>query len=122
MASPAKTQPLTHEAERLPGTPVVLTTIWVLIFAAVLCVVAVVLFHARSGTIAPAASVPAPAQPVRDVSNVRTDLFRREGVGQELKRRQLRALEQYGWADESRGLVRIPIDVAIDLELAEQRR
>ena len=122
MASPAEAQPLSHEAERLPRKPVVLTTIWVLIFAAVLSVVAVLLFHARTGTIAPAAAPPAPAQTVREVSNVRTDLFRREGVGQELKQRQLRAIEQYGWVDRSRGLVRIPIDVAIDLEAAEPRR
>ena len=122
MASPAEAQPLTHEAERVSRMPVVWTTIWALLFAAVLSVVAVLLFHARSGMIAPAAAPPAPARPLREVSNVRSDLFRREGIGQELKQRQLHRIEQYEWLDRSRGLVRIPVDVAIDLEAAEQPR
>jgi hypothetical protein len=55
------------------------------------------------------------------VSNIRTDLYEgRPGRGELDKARQRRALHQFSWVDRERGLVRIPIERAIDLELAEQ--
>jgi hypothetical protein len=112
---------ITHEAERIARAPIVWVGIWAIAFSIVLGVVALILFHVRSNTIEGnvSAGEPRPGQPV---SSIRTNLFHYQpGDGTKDKARQRRELERFGWVDREQGIVRIPIDTAIDLELAEPR-
>jgi hypothetical protein len=115
---------ITHEAERIARAPIVWVAIWATVFSIVLAVVALILFHVRSNTIEGnvSAGEPRPGQPVQPVSSIRTNLFHYQpGDGTKDKARQRRELEHFGWVDREQGIVRIPIDTAIDLELAEPR-
>ena len=112
---------VTHEAERFSRIQIAFTAVWVLVFAGILAVVAVVVFNARRSSLEPPPQVRAQPQPRGEVSNVRVDLFRDPGVGQKLKAQQARRLASYGWVDRQSGVVHIPIDAAMDLELTEQR-
>ncbi|HWV39442.1 MAG TPA: hypothetical protein VN033_13315 [Vulgatibacter sp.] len=62
--------------------------------------------------------VPPPTAP-REISGVNQTLIRFERHGQVLEQRQRRALEEFGWVDPARGIVRIPIDEAIRLKAEE---
>jgi hypothetical protein len=109
-----------HEPERIARAPVVWISIWALLFAAVLGVIARTVFEVRSSTIR-SEGAQRIQKPGAMVSNIRTELYEgRPGRGEVDKAQQRRALGQFSWVDRERGLVRIPIDEAIDLELAEQ--
>jgi len=49
-------------------------------------------------------------------------LIERERAGYATREAARRALQSYGWIDRSKGLAQIPIDRAIDLEIAEAKR
>jgi hypothetical protein len=113
---------ITHETERIARAPIVWTSMWVLVFAVVLGVVALILFHVRSNTIEGDVSAGEP-RPGQSASSIRTNLFQYQpGDGTADKARQRRDLERFGWVDREHGIVRIPIDTAIELELAESPR
>jgi hypothetical protein len=57
----------------------------------------------------------------RPIGTVETRLANNSRRGLDLVAEQKRTLESYGWIDRERGIVRIPIDRAIDLT-AEPRR
>lgn len=59
-------------------------------------------------------------QQVAPTSEVSADPDRPSGTAQSVRARQHAALHKYAWADRERGLVQIPIDVAIALELEEE--
>jgi hypothetical protein len=111
---------VTHEAERIARVTITLTALWVLLFSAALGVIAVVVFNTRSRFDAPAEGRALP-RPRAEVANVRTDLFGAVGEGEARKAAQRRRLSQFEWVDEQHGVIRVPIDVAMELELAEQR-
>ncbi len=85
----------------------------------VLAVVASALFRASSRKHA-AQGVEEPPEPGGEVSNVHTELFRRPAAGELLKERQKKTLERYGWVDQQRGIIRVPIDVAMDVVAKER--
>ena len=122
MQAEAQVQQVSHEAERVARLPITLIACWVLGFAAVLCVVAVLVFDARSSSLDTQHSALPTPQPGPELSDVRLDLFGSPGAGQALQLRQRKRLTSYGWVNREQGVVRIPIDVAIDLELAERSR
>lgn len=115
-------QPASQENEQI-GVGLTLTvTIWVVVFGCILSVVAGLVLAARSRSLPHAPAATAPARPDAEVSNVRAELFSDPGAGERLKADQLNALKGYGWVDRARGTVRIPIDVAMDLETKEPKR
>jgi hypothetical protein len=115
----AHLQPASQESERLtPFIPLGVTA-WVVVFGLMLCVVAGLVLRARGRTIERAATVASVPRPESEVSHVRTALFSERGAGERLKRLQRERLEHYAWVDRRRGVVKIPIDVAIGLELEE---
>jgi hypothetical protein len=119
--APHALPPVTHEAERIARAQIVWASAWVLLFSCILGLIAILVFEVRSAAIEPNLERPQP-QPGAMVSNVRTDLYDyRPGAGEIDKVRQRRDLDQFSWVDRERGLVRIPIETAIDLELAEKR-
>lgn len=61
----------------------------------------------------PAPDAPLPPEP-------RLQAAPREDLA-ELRRRQSRLLESYGWSDRGRGLVRVPIERAMELLLEEDQ-
>jgi hypothetical protein len=109
-------QPASQEADQIRARLPLGITAWVLVFGALLCVVAVLVLLARSHTLERAPSVASVQRPEPEVHNIRTELFRSGGAADRLKADQRRALQHYGWVDRQRGIVRIPIDVAMDLE------
>jgi hypothetical protein len=54
-------------------------------------------------------------RPAERVSNVHSELFSRTLSGEARKRAQAETLRHYRWVDKQRGVVRLPIDVAIEL-------
>ncbi len=56
-----------------------------------------------------------------DVARVREGVFGETGRGVSLDAEARRDLASYGWVDEARGVVRIPIDRAIDLVVSGRR-
>jgi hypothetical protein len=120
--SPDLSSHVTHEAERFSRGPILWAGTWSIVFAIVLGVIALILFHLRSDAIEGnvSAGEPRPGQPV---STIRTSLFHYQpGDGTADKARQRSDLNRFGWVDRERGIVRIPIETAIDLELAEPRK
>lgn len=100
---------------------------WVFIVGGFLLPFLVVLAAAAAGMFALASRKGAAAQgvferpdPAAEVSNVSSELFRRPAAGELLKQRQQKQLQRYGWVDRPRGVVRVPIDVAMDLVAKEQ--
>lgn len=65
--------------------------------------------------------VPPPIAP-RAIAGVNQTLIHFERHGQMLDRRQRRALDEFGWVDPSKGIVRIPIDEAIRIKAEELGR
>lgn len=112
---------VTHESERFSRLKIAFTAGWVLIFCGLLGVIAVIVFNVRSRGHEPTHDVHATARPRGEVSNIHVDLFAPTGKGQALKGEQEKKISSYGWVDPKAGLVRIPIDVAMDLELQEHR-
>lgn len=118
----AELQPLSQEAERVgPGLTLSITG-WVILFGVLLCVVAALVLVARDQSLTHAESVGTPVRPEAEASHVRSELFRSSSVsGEQLKAAQRQKLEHFGWVDQAHGVVRIPIDVAMDLEIEAQR-
>ena len=115
-------QPASQESEQIGVGLTLSVTIWVVVFGGILSVVAGLVLAARSRSLEHAPAASAPARPEAEVSNVRTELFRYPGAAERLKADQLHALEGFGWVDRERGMVRIPIDDAMELESKEPRR
>ncbi len=65
--------------------------------------------------------VPPPRAP-RSIAGVNQSLIHIERHGQKLEAEQRRLLEQFGWVDQSQGIVRIPIDEAIRITAEESQR
>jgi hypothetical protein len=55
-----------------------------------------------------------------EVSAMETGLFDLEAQGLEMNQRATQHLDSYGWVQEEAGLVRVPIDVAIELVLKRE--
>ncbi len=61
-----------------------------------------------------------PAMP-REINAMETAVFAVEAQGVEANQRAEAHLASYGWVDEERGIIHVPIDVAFDLYLAGAR-
>jgi hypothetical protein len=112
--------PASQENERIARGGPLGVMISVLVFSTLLCIVASLVLSARSRTRTHATASVAAVRPEPEVSGVRMQLLKQPGAGQQLKAQQQNALRSYGWVDKERGIVRIPIDVAMDLDLQEQ--
>jgi hypothetical protein len=116
----AQLEPATQENEQLGRAAPLAVMLGVLVFSSLLCLVAYLAFSLRARTHTHAATSAVVVRPEPEVSRVRMQLLKQPGAGQQLQAQQRRALQGYGWVDQKRGIVRIPIDVALDLELKEQ--
>jgi hypothetical protein len=112
---------VSHEAEHVARVAISVAALIALLFAAALTVTAIALFNTRSHGVESPREARAVARPRLESSTVRTELFSAPGAGQLLQERQREQLSRFAWVDQQHGLLRIPIDVAMDLELSEQR-
>jgi len=90
------------------------------LFSVLLCVIAFLLLREREARRRPSMffserQLGAP----HDVSDLRQDLFDLKTPAATLKERQARELESFSWADQEQRLVKIPIERAIDLVVAD---
>jgi len=60
--------------------------------------------------------------PIVERSSVHEELFSELGRGQVQARAAAQSLARFGWVDRERGLVRVPIDVAMDLVVEEAKK
>jgi hypothetical protein len=119
MADP---QPISQENERISRGLTLSVMLWIIVFGLLLSGVARLLLGVRSQRLPQAQTTKAPQPIAAEVSEIHGKTFRAQAEGQERKAEQHRLLQSYGWVDRERGIVRVPIDVAIDLELEEQAR
>lgn len=112
---------LHQEEDRLPAWKILLASATALVVCAVMVVWAVSATRAREDAFRPSGVfMERWLGPRHEVAQVREDLFG-EHRGRSVLGQQRAVLESYGWVDRDRGVVRIPIQQAIDL-VAEGRR
>jgi hypothetical protein len=77
----------------------------------------------RERTLRPSGAFPERLLPrPSEHSAIEQDSFERPSRAKRQHEREAKVLGSYGWTDRGRGLVRIPIDRAIDLYVAEANR
>jgi hypothetical protein len=111
-----------QEADVVPGARLVRIGVAGVVVGLVGIVVAAVLLVASDGSVAPSFANPggAPVSP-RRISNVEQTPIGATHDGQELQAAQLRELQTWSWVDRDAGIVRVPIDRAIDLVVERSR-
>ena len=112
---------LVQEDDVVPPWKVLLAALLVLSISAVLVVWAVSASRAHEAALRPSGGFPEQhLGPRHMVARVRQDLFG-EQRGKSFNAERRAELESWGWVDPGRGLVRVPIDVAIDLVASGRR-
>ena len=108
---------LPQEDDLVPPWKIVLASLVVLVISAVLVVWAVSANAGHEAVLRPSGAFPEQwLGPRHRVSLVRQDIFG-EHACRSLDAEQRAVLGSYGWVDQERGLVRIPVDRAMDLLL-----
>jgi hypothetical protein len=110
-----------QEEERITRAWVLGIMVAFMLIVTVLTIVAVSMLQARHRSRPLAETVPTKPSPAAEVSNIRSDLFEQTGAGTQLKKRQHAELTKFRWVDRSRGVVALPIDVAIQVVASEQK-
>lgn len=106
---------LHQEEDRLPAGKIVLAAATTLVVCAVMVVWGVSATKAHEEAVRPSGVfLERWLGPRHEVARVREDLFG-EHRGRSVLQEQRAVLESYGWVDRDRGVVRIPIERAIDL-------
>jgi len=90
--------------------------------AVIMVILAVWLMNAHFAELRPSGAFPERyLGPRHAVARVRQDIFGAKRRGASVTQQQRQDLSSYGWVDEDHGVVRIPIDRAIDLVAAGRR-
>jgi hypothetical protein len=109
-----------QEEDRLPPRRIVHAILATLGFALVLGFVSWRIQRSREDALRPAKNFPEQfLGPIQERSNVHEELFSSRGRGQVLMRAQRQELGRFAWVDPERRIVRVPIDVAMDLVVRE---
>jgi len=104
-----------HE-EVLPRARIAGTIVAAVLVTVGLCAFVELFLRARVGAIRPSRRFPEQALGAPgDVAGVRQDLFRIARPQPTEKERDRRELERFGWVDREHGIVRIPVEAAIDI-------
>jgi len=87
-----------------------------------LCIIAYLLLRAREHGLRPSSAYPEAALPApHRVGQVRQEVFTIADPKPTPLEEQARTLEQYGWVDRAQGIVRVPVEVGMDLMLGDAR-
>jgi hypothetical protein len=112
---------LHQEEDHVPAWKVILAFVGTLVIAAGMIVWAVTANSAHEAYLRPTGAFPERwLGPRHEVAKVREDMFG-EHRGASLLGQQRAVLESYGWVDRDHGIVRVPIQQAIDLYLEGNR-
>jgi hypothetical protein len=100
----------------LPRSLIVRTLLAAVMIGASLCFATYLILHARLLTLRPSYRFPESALPApREVAGVRQELFRIAHPRPSGRDEQRGMLETFGWVDRDRRIVRVPIELAIDI-------
>jgi hypothetical protein len=113
---------LHQEPDRVPVWRFMVALAVVLVVSAVTVVWAVDMTEAQSRELRPSGFFPEKfLGPRHPVGRVRADLFEEQQPQMTVEARDRADLETYGWVDEGRGVVSIPVERAMELFVAGRR-
>ena len=116
MSYRARHPELHQEDDDVPRWKVLAALLATRVIGAIFIAAAVSLNAARIAELRPSGFFPERwLGPRRPVGRVRQDVFGEHRLGPTLAARKEQELGSYGWVDRDRGVVRIPIDRAMDL-------
>lgn len=119
---PERHDEVTFMEDIVPHVFVLRIVAWTVIIAVSLCVVAYLLLRLRESQLRPSMAFPEQhLGPPHVVAEVRQAPFEVGRPVPELKERQRVLLHSYGWVDRPHGVIRIPVDRAIDLLLQQTK-
>ncbi|UQA54574.1 hypothetical protein [Polyangium aurulentum] len=120
MKPPEENATVHQEEDTLPPRLIVYTLLATVGFAFALGLVSWRIQVAREGRLRASRNFPERyLGPIQERSNVHEELFTNRGGGQVLMHAQRQQLGQFAWVDPERRIVRVPIDVAMDLVASE---
>lgn len=110
-----------HEDE-LPRALILRTLLVAVTIAVSLCFATYLILRGRMLQLRPSYSFPERTLPApHTVAEVRQELFQPANPRPTTLQRQHASLETFGWVDRTRGIVRLPIETAIELVARESR-
>jgi hypothetical protein len=111
------------EPESLPHAMILRIGLATLMVGAALCFTTYLLMRARVRTVRPGFDFPERAlPPPHEVATIRQELFQIANPGADLYDQQRALLDRFGWVDEKKRLIHVPIETAIDLVVRDQER
>ncbi len=111
-----------QEPDRLPRGLLLRIAVGTVAVGLSLCVIAFVLLRAREHGLRPSSAFPEAGLPApHRVGQVRQEVFTMAMPKPTPLEEQARSLEQYGWIDRRHGIIRVPVEVGMDLVLDETR-
>lgn len=121
MTNPKSASSVRQEEDVLPPRLLVYVIMGLIVFTLVLVAIAFGILRSCEKSLRPDGIFSEMSLgPIVERSNVYEDLFGQVGNGQVLIRAQRRALTHYGWLDQEKRFVQVPIDVAIDLYIKSE--
>lgn len=116
MSTGQTTSTVHQEDDILPPRLLVYVILGVLVISFVLVAVAFAILRSSERYLRPSGQFSETSLgPIIERSNVYEDLFGQAGDGQILARVSRQTLHEYAWVDKEKRIVRIPIDIAVDL-------
>jgi hypothetical protein len=110
-----------HEPEVLPHALILRIGLATLMVGASLCFVTYLLMRARIRSVRPSFDFPERTLPApHEVATIRQELFQIANPGADLYDQQRALLDSFGWVDQRKRLVHIPIEAAIDLVVRDE--
>lgn len=115
-AAGARNASVRREEEELPRGLIVRTLLATLMVGTALCFATYLLFRERLSVLRPSNRFPEQSLPApREIANVRQEVFQIPNPAPSARQEQTAELGRFSWVDRGRGLVRIPIETAMDL-------
>lgn len=123
MSYRARHPDLHQEEDIIPRGKVAFAAAVVFVVSGALVALTVVLVQSSFAALRPSREFPEQKLGPRHlVARVRQDLFDERQKPLALRERQKAELQSYGWVDQTRGIVRIPIERAMEIALEDQKR
>lgn len=122
--APGHSAVVTDDPETLPGVKIAAVLISALVLFGVGILWSVALADQRKHQLVDEQGQAAPGNQIGkpEIGMVDQQLFEIENRSAELKAKKLQRLHSYGWVDQSKKVVHIPIEKAMEQVLAEQKR
>jgi hypothetical protein len=107
---------VSRQSDELPTGLILRTLLVTTMIAVSLCFATHLILRARMQQLRPSYRFPERQLPApHDVANVRQELFRLARPRPTLQEEQRAGLAAFGWVDRERGVVRIPIETAMEI-------